>query len=94
MSAALNALTVSLGQGEIVVERAASRPWASAGADGERHRLEVTVPDDSADSMLSHLSDREFALDGYFVADIAAVAVERRGCEARLVIEALTIALD
>ena len=93
MSGAAEALLRALGA-EIIVEQVATRNWSSAGASGERHRLELRLPDKAADRLLDGLSEREFQLADHVVADITAVADEREGGEARLVIEALTIALD
>lgn len=94
MILALDALVRALVPERAVIDLAVSRPWASAGARGERHRLELRVAEESADRLVDGLAEREFSLDGHFVADVAAVEVERQGGEARLVIEALTIALD
>ena len=93
MSGAAEALLRALGPG-IIVEQVATRARASADASGERHRLELRLAGTDADSLMDGLSEREFALEHHVVADIAAVADEREGGEARLVIEALTIALD
>jgi len=94
MTGAVEALLRALGPGPIIVERTASRAWASAEARGERHRLELRLAGKAAESLVEGLAEREFALDRHVVADIAAVVHERNGNEARLVIEALTIALD
>jgi hypothetical protein len=97
MSAAAEALARGLGAclaafpGWPILERADSRAWASAGASGERHRLDLRLPGKAADALLDGLETREFELGGYIVADVAAIADERDGDEARLVIEALTI---
>ena len=97
MSAAGEALAQGLGRclaafpGWPILERAASRAWASAGASGERHQLALRMPGEAADALLDGLESREFDLDGYIVADVAAIADERSGGQARLVIEALTI---
>jgi hypothetical protein len=94
MSAAADALARALGAEGAIVERSISRAWASAGAAGERHRLEARLPGQAADRLLDRLGEREFDLEGFIVADIALVAEQRGGGEARLVIEALTIAAD
>jgi len=91
---ALDALLRTLLGERAVAVAAASRAWSSAGVCGERHRLELRLAGDAADALLEGLSEREFALDRHYVAEIAAVEVERQGSEARLVIEALTIPLD
>jgi hypothetical protein len=93
VSGAAEGLLRAFGPG-IVAAEVATRAWASAGAAGERHRLALRLSDEAADALLEGLAEREFALDRHIVADIAAVADERHGGEARLVIEALTVALD
>jgi hypothetical protein len=94
MSAAADALARALRAEGASVEHLASRAWASAGASGERHRLAVRLSGDAADRLLDRLGEREFDLAGFIVADIALVGEERRGGEALLVVEALTIPAD
>ena len=78
------------------VEEVASRSWASVTFTGARHRLRLCVEgeraSDAADAFLSGLSERDFALRGHILADIALVANDRleRGA-IRLVLEALTV---
>jgi hypothetical protein len=95
MSAAAEALAWSLCTGlaaPVILERSVSRQWASAGARGERHRLDLKMPSEAADALLTGLESREFDLGDHIVADVTAIADERTGGKARLVIEALTIA--
>ena len=97
MSAAAEALVRSLSEGlpfPVSVERSASREWASAGALGERQRIELSMTGSAARTLLEGLGEREFDLGDQILADVAAVADERESGKARLVIEALTIAND
>lgn len=97
MSAAAEALAWSLCAGlaaPVLVERSFSREWASAGACGARHRLDLRMPSEAADALLTGLEIREFDLGGHIVADVTAISDERAGGTARLVIEVLTIAAD
>lgn len=94
MSKCRDGLIRALGAGGMGVERYASRPWASVGACGEQHELVVRLPAGAADTVLSDLAAREFSLEGCFVADITALPIEESDGRRRLVIEALTIALD
>ncbi|TMJ18571.1 MAG: hypothetical protein E6G92_01630 [Alphaproteobacteria bacterium] len=93
MSAAAEALLRALCP-QATAGRATSRPWASADMWGERHRFELTLSEQAADSLLDGLGERQFALNDHIVADIALVARERTSGEVRVVIDALTIAPD
>ncbi|PZU10922.1 MAG: hypothetical protein DI605_04710 [Sphingomonas sp.] len=69
-----------------------SQSWASATFAGERHRLEIGLPDaGAADVFQAGLADAEFSLRGHLLADIAIAG--RRAVPAGLLIEveALTI---
>lgn len=63
------------------IEELVSTPWCSATFAGARHRLSVRFEgsnaNPAADSFLDGLEEREFALRGHLVADIAAVSEER-----------------
>lgn len=72
--------------------RAESRAWASATFDGARHRLELAGPAAAVAAMLAGLEEREIALAGHFVADVAVTGRGESGGETAVTIEALTIA--
>lgn len=81
----------------LTIEALASRPWASITFSGERHRLTLCLPGPGAraavDAFLDGLEEREFALRGHLLADIAAAGVESDADgQVRLVLEALTVA--
>jgi hypothetical protein len=80
----------------VTFEALASRPWASITFAGERHKLVLCLPGPGAqaavDAFLDALEDREFALRGHVVADIAATDVQREeDGQVRLTLEALTV---
>lgn len=72
-----------------------SRPWASVAFSGARHRLVLCIggPDaqSAADAFLDGLADREFALRGHVLADIAVIGDVRDGNCVHLTLEALTV---
>lgn len=80
------------------VEEIAGTPWASATFSGSRHRiaLRLTGPEAelAADSVLADLGEREFALPGHILIDIACEAEKRIEGEVLLTLEALTIEAD
>jgi hypothetical protein len=80
------------------IERHESRSWASVTFSGERHRLVLVLTGvgaaAEADRFLAGLAEREFALEGHILADIALVADERDGRAVRLTLEALTLEAD
>lgn len=80
------------------VERHECRDWASVTFSGARHRLVLRLEGEGAaaeaDRFLDGLAEREFALEGHILADIALVADERDGQAVRLTLEALTIETD
>jgi hypothetical protein len=86
--------------GEVAVEPLACRRWASITFTGARHRLLLTLRGEgagpAADAFLDGLAEREFALAGQIVVDIAATRDEREEGErvVRLTIEALTVEED
>lgn len=86
----VRALVQDAGAGARVADIASS-PWASATFVGERHRLSMTLPSPGADRMERDLPERDFAIFGHLVADIAIVGRADREGHARLTIEALTI---
>ena len=81
----------------VAVEARTSRGWASATFSGQRHalrlRLDGPAATAAADRLLGGLDEREFALDGHILADIAPVLDERAadGRRVRLELEALTV---
>ena len=92
---ALGANFVTFGAA-VTFESLTSRPWASITFAGERHKLVLCLPGPGAqaavDAFLEGLEDREFALRGHVVADIAATEVERdEDGQVRLTLEALTV---
>lgn len=68
--------------GPVTVERATSRPWASALFEGRRHvvMLHLTGPDASErrTRFVAGLEEAEWTLPGHFVADIT--IDEQRSC--------------
>jgi hypothetical protein len=84
--------------GLATITRHESCGWASISSSGERHRLVLRLEGDSAaadaDRFLDGLAEREFALAGHILADVALVADERDARAVRLTLEALTIAVD
>ncbi|BAI95584.1 hypothetical protein Sj15T_33810 [Sphingobium sp. TA15] len=60
--------------GEVMVERAASRPWASALFQGRRHVIALTIAGpDAAErraAFAEGIEEAEWSLSGHFVADI------------------------
>jgi hypothetical protein len=81
--------------GALSVEEPASRRWASVTFSGERHRLRLRLggagAGAAADAFLDGLDEREFALRGHILADIALVGDEREEDGVRLTLEALTV---
>jgi hypothetical protein len=81
--------------GALGVEEPVSRSWASITFSGERHRLRLSLGGAGAaaagDAFLDGLAEREFALRGHILADIALVGDEREGDTVRLTLEALTV---
>ncbi|WP_197277055.1 hypothetical protein [Sphingomonas profundi] len=69
-----------------------SEAWASATFAGARHRFEFdTVAPARADAFAAALGDREFALPGHLVADIAVTGRTANAAGVALTIEALTV---
>lgn len=92
---ALRRCFVALGA-PVTVEALASRPWASITFSGERHRLTLCLPGPgataAAESFLDGLEDRDFALRGHILADIAAIGSELDADgQVRLTLEVLTV---
>ena len=77
------------------VERAASRPWASALFEGRRHVISLRLTGDDATArsaqFVDGLSDAQWALSGHFVADITIDADRQEAQSHLLEISALTI---
>lgn len=71
------------------------RDWASATFSGERVRfalyLSGGMAGPAADALIADLPEREFDLEGSFVAEIVAVSDERPAGAVRLTIEALIV---
>jgi hypothetical protein len=73
-----------------------SRPWASVTFSGAVHRIVLRLSGPgaraAADAFLAGLGERDFALGGHILADIAAGdRVEDREDRVRLRLEALTV---
>jgi hypothetical protein len=81
--------------GVTAIEAPVSRRWASVTFSGERHRLRLHLGGAgaaaAADAFLDGLDEREFALRGHILADIALVGDEREDDGVRLTLEALTV---
>ena len=83
--------------GALALDAPVSRPWVSIAFSGARHRLAMHLRGPgaaaAADAFLDGLADREFALRGHILADIASVGDIRdeRGEDVRLTLEALTV---
>lgn len=81
--------------GTAAVEDLASRPWASVGLCGARHRLVLRIGGRAAGAaaraFLEGLADREFELRGAILADIVLAGQVRDGPWLRLMLEALTV---
>ena len=78
------------------LEEMTSRSWASVTFAGARHRLRLRLSGeragDAADAFLAGLSERDFALRGHILADIALVEEDRHEPGTiRLILEALTV---
>lgn len=80
----------------VAIESLASRPWASVTFSGARHRLALCIPGPgaaaAADAFLDGLAERDFALAGHVLADIALVERCDEDEQVRLILEALTVA--
>ncbi|MEA3013283.1 MAG: hypothetical protein QOD42_1828 [Sphingomonadales bacterium] len=91
---ALRVYFVKLGAA-VAIESLASRPWASITLSGERHRLSLCLPGPgaaaAADAFLDGLAERDFALGGHILADIALVERSEEDEQVRLILEALTV---
>jgi hypothetical protein len=72
----------------VVVLARESRPWASVTFSGARHRLTLDAGGEPGlETWVAGLPEREIALRGHLVADVAVTTVER----AKVVIEVLTV---
>lgn len=85
--------------GVVVVEASISQPWASATFSGARHLLTLCLDGPgaraAAAAFLAGIEEREFALKGHILADIAAVDLREDGENlVRLTLEALTVEAD
>lgn len=73
-----------------------SRPWASITFSGERHVLDLRLRGPGAraamDIFLTGLTEREFALRGHVLVDIAACERVDEADMVHLTLEALTVA--
>jgi hypothetical protein len=80
------------------IEEIDSTPWASVTFSGARHRLALRLSGPlagpAADAVLPDLGEREFALPGHILIDIACAAEARIGGDVLLTLEALTIEAD
>ena len=79
----------------VAVETLASRPWASITFSGERHRIALCLPGPgaaaAAEIFLEGLAERDFALRGHILADIALAERSDEDGQVRLILEALTV---
>jgi hypothetical protein len=76
----------------VLIITADSTRWASATFTGARHALTLRAPPGPMlDCWLVGLSDAEFALRGYLVADINVTRMTREGEMVTIAIEALTV---
>ena len=96
---ALRSANIGNFRGTVRTENLASRPWASAGLIGFRYRFLVhfqgIAANAAATAFADGLAEREFALPGQIVADIAVVDLGEDGeVRSRLIVEALTVAAD
>lgn len=85
-----------VGRGRVLAfEALRSRPWASITFSGERHVLGLRLRGPDArramDAFLDGLSEREFALRGHILIDIAARERSDEADCVRLTLEALTV---
>lgn len=82
----------------LALEAMSSRPWASATFSGAQHvvTLRVTGPqaEAAANAILPDIGEREFALPGHVLIDIACDAEARVDGEVLLTLAALTIEAD
>lgn len=77
---------------DVAVEMLETTRWASATFTGARHRIRVTLGDDAAgEAWLGQLGEAELPIRGHLVADLATIAVTRRGEIAQARLEALTV---
>jgi len=78
---------------EIRSER--STPWRSLLFDGGRHHIELSLRGDGVDAALTALEDEiaaaGFAISGHFIAELQIAEVTRSGCDALVMLDALTI---
>ena len=77
------------------LEEARSRNWASVTFTGTRHelrfRLSGSGAEADADAFLDGLEEREFALRGHILADVALVSRSAGDGSVRIALEALTV---
>lgn len=77
------------------IDRATSRPWASALFEGRRHDVRLVFGGDDAAprraAFIDGLSDAEWTLSGHFVADICVDAIGAGDTGPWLDLSALTI---
>ncbi|MFZ2996877.1 hypothetical protein [Sphingobium sp.] len=77
------------------IERAASRPWASALFEGRRHVVTLRLTGDDMAArrarFVNGLADAQWLLSGHFVADISIDEDRQDGDDYLLEISALTI---
>jgi hypothetical protein len=81
----------ALAANRVTVTMEHERPWASITFSGTRHSFAVdwegTAEPDGMHNLAKALPDHEFAIPGYFVADI----LVRQQSDLRLLVEALSI---
>lgn len=81
--------------GPVTVDRAASRPWASALFQGRRHVIALRLTGADAGERRAYFVDgieeAEWSLNGHFVADISIDACRSAPGEEEIELSALTI---
>jgi hypothetical protein len=91
---ALRVYFVKLGAA-VAIESLVSRPWASVTFSGDLHRLALCLPGPgagaAAELFLDGLAERDFALRGHILADIALAERCDEDGQVRLILEALTV---
>lgn len=77
------------------LENIRSRSWASATFAGVRHEISIRLTGDTAEdeaaAFQTNLGERDFALRGHILADIALISRQSDGDGIRLQLEALTL---
>lgn len=81
---------------ELLLDRSESEDWHSLLFDGGRHRLDLRMRgvavERALDALPAWIAAPDFTIAGHLIADLKLISVERRGDEAALRLEALTVA--